>query len=98
MTSVRVRDIIQHDPAYLGVDATVGECAKKMTEQNVSSIVGFDHTSADLDGNNSASLPIGIVTDRDLRVRVLAEGLSFDTPLREVMSTDLITLVHDAYV
>ena len=98
MTSVRVRDIIQHDPAYLGIDATVGECAKKMTEQNVSSIVVFDHTSADLDGNNSASLPIGIVTDRDLRVRVLAEGLSFDTPLREVMSTDLITLVHDAYV
>ena len=98
MTSVRVRDIIQHDPAYLGVDATVGECAKKMTEQNVSSIVVFDQVSADLDGNHSAALPIGIVTDRDLRVRVLAEGLSFDTPLRDVMSTDLITLVHDAYV
>ena len=98
MTSVRVRDITQHDPAYLGADATVGECAKKMTEHNVSSIVVFDQVKEDLDGINSVSLPIGIVTDRDLRVRVLAEGLSFDTPLRDVMSTDLITLVHDAYV
>jgi CBS domain-containing protein len=48
--------------------------------------------------NENASLPLGIVTDRDLRVRVLAEGLSFDTPLRDVMSNDLITLAHDAFV
>jgi len=98
MTSVRVRDIIQSGPAYLGVDATVGECAKKMTEQNVSSIVVFDQISAEVDGNEHASLPLGIVTDRDLRVRVLAEGLSFDTPLRDVMSGDLVTIAHDAFV
>lgn len=98
MTSVRVRDIIQHGAAYLGIDATVADCAKKMTEQNVSSIVMFDQACEDVEGSESASLPIGIITDRDLRARVLAEGLPFDTPLREVMSTDLITLAHDAYV
>ena len=98
MMSVRVRDILQTGPAYLGVDATVGECAKKMTEQKVSAIVVFDHVSAVVDDNESASLPLGIVTDRDLRVRVLAEGLSFDTPLRDVMSNNLITLAHDAFV
>lgn len=98
MMSVRVRDILQTGPAYLGVDATVGECAKKMTEQNVPAIVVFDHVSAVVDDTESASLPLGIVTDRDLRVRVLAEGLSFDTPLRDVMSNNLITLAHDAFV
>lgn len=98
MMSVRVRDIIQADPAYLGIDATVAECAKKMTEQNVSAIVVFDHINADVNGSNSVSLPLGIVTDRDLRERVLAEGLSFDTPLRDVMSNNLVTLAHDAFV
>jgi len=98
MATVRVRDIIQSEPAYLSADATVRECAQQMTEQSVSSVVIFDRVSTDLDGNDSASYPLGIITDRDFRVRVLAEGLSFDTPLRDVMSTDLITIVHDAYV
>jgi CBS domain-containing protein len=103
MTSVRVRDIIQDDPVYLTADATVRECAQKMTEQNVSSVVIFDQFiavegDADTYGNESGSSLLGIVTDRDFRVRVLAAGLSLETPLRDVMSTDLITIAHDAYV
>ncbi|MDX1473219.1 MAG: DUF294 nucleotidyltransferase-like domain-containing protein, partial [Reinekea sp.] len=46
----------------------------------------------------SVALPSGIVTDRDLRSRVLAEGLPLSTPLRDIMSVDLITVEHDAYV
>jgi CBS domain-containing protein len=103
MTTVRVRDIIQGEPVYLTADTTVRECAQKMTEQNVSSVVIFDQLiadefSADVDINEGVSLPLGIVTDRDFRVRVLAAGLSLETPLRDVMSTDLITVPHDAYV
>jgi CBS domain-containing protein len=103
MTSVRVRDIIQGDPVYLTADATVRECAQKMTGQNVSSVVIFDQFiavegDADTGGNESGSSLLGIVTDRDFRVRVLAAGLSLETPLRDVMSTDLITIAHDAYV
>ncbi|MGK0474653.1 MAG: CBS domain-containing protein, partial [Oleispira sp.] len=103
MATVRVRDIIQSGPVYLNADDTVRDCAQKMTEQNVSSVVIFDQrsvdeTAAEEGGNNRVSLPLGIVTDRDFRTRVLAEGLSFETPLRDVMSTDLITIGHDAYV
>jgi CBS domain-containing protein len=103
MATVRVRDIIQREPVYLNGDATVRECAQQMTEQHVSSVVVFDQlisaqASSDTNGNEDASLPLGIVTDSDFRVRVLAAGLSFDTPLRDVMSTDLITIAHDAYV
>jgi CBS domain-containing protein len=108
MATVRVRDIIQSGAVYLDADATVRECAQKMTEQNVSSVVIFDQLIAyqarmdqgndEVDDNEIASLPRGIVTDRDFRTRVLATGLSIDTPLRDVMSTDLITIAHDAYV
>jgi CBS domain-containing protein len=103
MATVRVRDIIQSGPVYLNADDTVRDCAQKMTEQNVSSVVIFDQGIVDAtvvedEGNNRVSLPLGIVTDRDFRIRVLSKGLSFETPLRDVMSTDLITIGHDAYV
>ena len=35
---------------------------------------------------------LGIVTDRDLGARALAEGISVDTPVREVMTTPVITV------
>ncbi|RUO18201.1 cyclic nucleotide-binding protein [Aliidiomarina iranensis] len=42
--------------------------------------------------------PIGIITDKDLRKRVLAVGLSEQTPVHEVMSTDLVFVQHNQHV
>lgn len=99
MTTVRVHDITQREPVYLDADSTVHECAKSMTEQRVSSVVVFDQQNPETDEDGeTVVMPSGIVTDRDLRMRVLAEGLPLDTPLRDIMSTDLITVGHDAYV
>ena len=98
MTTVRVRDIIQREPIYLNADATVCECAQKMTEMNSTSVVVLDQGSTVTSPDEEDFSAPGIITDRDLRMRVLAAGLPSDTPLREVMSTDLITVHHDAYV
>lgn len=101
MTTVRVQDIILREPVYLYADATIHDCAQLMTEQRVSSVVVFDQVNIneDSDGDEeTAVLPSGIVTDRDLRMRVLAKALPYETPLRDIMSTDLITIAHDAYV
>lgn len=98
MTTARVRDIIQREPIYLDADSTVCECAKKMTEMNSTSVVVLDQGSKITSPDEESLSPPGIITDRDLRKRVLAEGLSSDTPLRDVMSTDLVTIHHDAYV
>ena len=98
MTTVRVREIIQREPIYMSADTSVRECAQKMTEQNVTSAVILDQGSKATSPEEDDLLPPGIITDRDLRMRVLAAGLSLDTPLREVMTTDLITIHHDAYV
>jgi CBS domain-containing protein len=38
---------------------------------------------------------VGIITDRDFRTRVLAEGLPLDTPVSEVMSPNPITVQGD---
>jgi CBS domain-containing protein len=41
---------------------------------------------------------IGIVTDRDIVVRVVAEGKGPDTPVSEAMSTELFTVKPDDFV
>jgi CBS domain-containing protein len=41
---------------------------------------------------------VGIVTDRDIVVRGLAEGKTADSSLGEVMSTDLVTVSPDSFV
>lgn len=41
---------------------------------------------------------IGIVTDRDIVVRVVAEGKGPETPVREAMTTDLFTVTPDDFV
>lgn len=53
----------------------------RMYENNVGSVAIVD------DDNR----PIGIFTERDL-VRVVARGISLETPLAEVMSKNLITI------
>lgn len=41
---------------------------------------------------------IGIVTDRDIVVRVVAEGKGPETPVSEAMTTDLFTVTPDDFV
>lgn len=66
----------------IGVDksSSVQESARKMVEFEVSSLVVVD------DGDI-----VGFLTDGDIKKRVVAEGLSSDIPVNEVMSRNLIT-------
>lgn len=59
--------------------ATVQETARVMAERRVSSAFVVDGDQL-----------LGIVTDRDLRVRVVAEGLPPSTPISEIMTSDLL--------
>ena len=63
-------------------DATVGEAARAMRDADVSAAVISDD-------------PPGIVTDSDLRRRVLAGGGGPDTPVRSVMTRPLRTVAWD---
>lgn len=38
---------------------------------------------------------VGIITDRDITIRVVAEGLDPDTPVGDVCSSDLVTVAPD---
>jgi CBS domain-containing protein len=59
--------------------ATVAEAARVMRSERVSSVIVDDE-------------PPGIITDRDLRTRVLAEGRGPETNVSEVMSRPVMTV------
>lgn len=72
-------------PLFIDGAATVQVAAQRMHEAHVSSIL----VQTD---------PPGILTDRDLRGRVLAVGLGPETPVHQVMSRPLRSMDSDAPV
>ncbi|AEB12545.1 DUF294 nucleotidyltransferase-like domain-containing protein [Marinithermus hydrothermalis] len=74
-----VRRLVRGPPVFVPAEATVGEAARRMREHRISSVL-------------VAGEALGILTDRDLRNRVLARGLGAATPVRAVMTAPAKTL------
>lgn len=83
---VMTRQLIQAIP-----EETVQVAAARMTEARVSSILIVE-------GKEEKQRLVGIVTDRDLRSRVLALGITADLSLAEVMTGEPATLLPDSLV
>ena len=85
---VPVGELVARPPVALSVHATVGDAARRMARERVSSVLLVEREVP----GAAAVHPVGILTDRDLRGRVLAAGRGPETPVREVMSTPVDTL------
>jgi CBS domain-containing protein len=81
---VRVGDLIRRAPITCDAQTSVREAATIMAASRVSCLVVPTATG------------YGILTDRDLRSRVVATGLSTDTTVGEVMTHAAVTLRDDA--
>lgn len=92
MTS-RVHKLVSREAVMLPQTATLHEAALAMTEQGVSSLVVTDP-----DHPEQAGYMVGIITDRDLRTRAMAERLGYDEPIKHIMSSELITIDANAFV
>jgi CBS domain-containing protein len=73
---LEVGRLLRRPAIWVEADATVGDAARAMRDQKVSSVL--------VRGD-----PPGIVTDRDFRNRVLAEGLGPDTPVATIVTRPL---------
>lgn len=80
-----VGELVARGPVTTDVGASVADAAAAMSRAGVSSLLVVD-------GNGLC----GIVTDRDLRNRVLAVGLDPERPVREVMTAPALTVRADA--
>lgn len=88
--SQKVRNIIENDYISLPEDTLVAEAAKVMKKEDVSSV---------LVTNKSSNEPIGIVTERDILYRVVAENMGpFKVPLKKIMSSPLISINEESSV
>lgn len=78
----RIADVMTAPPVCCPPDATVGDAARLMRDHDIGDVIVCEDDRL-----------IGIVTDRDLVVRALAEGeRAADRPLREICSQDLVTV------
>ncbi len=72
-----IQDICQHSVDTAGPGESAFQAAERMHQRTVGALVVVD----------DAGTPVGIVTDRDLALRVVAAGRdAYSTPVREVMT------------
>jgi CBS domain-containing protein len=83
-----IREVMTADPRTVETGATVADAAREMRDGDVGSVVLIENGSV-----------AGIVTDRDIAVRVVAEGRDPDaTRVSEVATTPAVTLTVDQSV
>ncbi|UZD66111.1 MULTISPECIES: putative nucleotidyltransferase substrate binding domain-containing protein [Marinobacter] len=90
--TAKVSRLISRQPVTAPSTVRLQEAARIMTDNRVSSLLLVEG-SGDDEGNL-----VGIITDRDLRTRAVADALPSETPVADIMSPDLITIRPDALV
>jgi len=80
----KIREIMTADPATVSPQSTLNEVARLMRDRDIGDILIVE-------GDELR----GVVTDRDLVVRALAENSGGETPVRGVYSDVLVTAEPD---
>ena len=98
MTS-RVESLVTRAPVSMDIGSTIQAGAKLMRDEGVSSLLITDSSADDREDLPShKARMVGVITDRDIRNRLVAEGLDYATPISKVMSTDIIHVEHNQLV
>ena len=79
-----IRDVMTGDPKTVEASATVEEVAKLMADNDIGNVLIVENGDVQ-----------GIITDRDIVVRVIAKGNGGDASVREAASTEVETLSPD---
>lgn len=72
---MKIKDIMTRNVETLSPENTIGEAASAMARIDSGAILV-----------NEGDRLVGIITDRDIAIRAVAEGLNHDTPIHQVMS------------
>lgn len=87
MIALKIKEIMTTDVKTLSSDDSISEAANIMKSLDIGAVpVVRDN------------MPIGIVTDRDIIVRGVADGKSSSDAVSSIMTTDVITVTPDADV
>ena len=78
--STPVGELVRRDPVVTGRKTSIQEAARLMVAEGISSLVVADRSGA----------PIGIITDRDLREKMVAEGRDLSESVSSIMSSPIV--------
>ena len=81
---MNIRDIMTPNPQTVTPDDTIERAARIMRDEDIGAIPVVQ------DGR-----PIGMITDRDIVVRAVAEGGTSSRAVRDIVTTRLITVTPD---
>ncbi|MEA2482345.1 MAG: hypothetical protein QOC55_292 [Thermoleophilaceae bacterium] len=79
-----IRDVMTSDPTTVEASASVQDVAQLMDKEDIGNVLVVENGELQ-----------GIVTDRDIVVRVIAKGNGPDASVREACTTDLEALSPD---
>lgn len=80
--SLKVIDMAVHEVATISAECTITECAVRMRRDHVGSLVV----------TNAAQHPIGMITDRDIAIEVVARRMDpDDVKVSDIMTSPVVT-------
>ena len=79
--TICVRDIMTKNVICVDASVSANQAAKMMEDTGVGSLVVTEKNT-----------PIGIITDRDFAIKVVAHAYPLDTPVKRIMSSPLYSI------
>ncbi|MDH3657667.1 MAG: CBS domain-containing protein [Nitrosopumilus sp.] len=85
--SMTIADIMTKSVISVDASITVNEAAKMMEDSKVGAVIVME-----------SNTPVGIVTDRDFAVKIVAHAYQITTPVKQIMSSPLFSINSDESV
>ena len=81
---MNIRDVMTPNPRTLSPDDSIQNAARLMRDEDTGAIPLVEN-----------GRPIGLVTDRDIVVRAVADGGQLNRPVRDIATTNLVAVTPD---
>ena len=84
---MNISELMSKNPRTVTPDTPVSEAAQLMKEEDIGMVPVIERVG----GAETRGRLVGVITDRDIAIRQVAEGRSSDSPVRDVMSSGVRT-------
>jgi CBS domain-containing protein len=85
--TITIANVMTKSVISVDVTITVNEAAKMMEDAKVGAVIVMEN-----------NLPVGIVTDRDFSVKVVSHAYQITAPVKQIMSSPLVSINSDETV
>jgi CBS domain-containing protein len=84
---MNIRDVMTHNPRTVSPQDSIQNAARIMRDEDTGVVPVVDNGK-----------PVGVITDRDIVVRAVAEGGQLNRPVRDIVTSELVAATPDMSV